>query len=998
MLRQSEEPEAEPVDRDERLGEAIEAYLALVEAGSPADPEEFASRYPDISEDLSAALEGLAMVQGLVGESSMGPGSRLEAGRRIAGYRIVRELGRGGMGVVYEAVHVDLDRPVALKVLGTHAAPDSSGRRRFLNEAKTAAGLHHTHIVPVFDVGQVGGLCYYAMQRIEGSGLDRVVKSLRKGRSTAAGSSTGRPLGDFAAAIDVSGSSIGDPTRSWYGNGGGAGRLGGPRDELDPPAFEPPRGSEYYRWVARVGEQAADALAHAHRRGVVHRDVKPSNLLVDARGTVWVADFGLARRLADPSQTQVDSLLGTPRYMSPEQAKLGPIDGRTDVYSLGATLYELLTLRPPFEGRTAAELVGQIASNEPVSPRKIDPRLPRDLETIVLKAMGKRPGDRYAGATELAEDLGHFLAMEPVKARRIGPIGRTWRFVRRHPSLSIVSTAATAAILIVATVAHLSVVQGRDAALAAQAETQKALGDLRVEKRKTDVARLEGLYREASVLRISSTPDRRKTGLARIKDAARLGPDAGDTLKLRDEAVELLAIRDVEVRPGLNSGRTRSVAFVGDGNHLAAISLSDVDDSPGLYLWDVPRRSHLDWQLVDAPSWDGAGIVELGEFLATIRPGGDGLRLFGASSGVFLTDLEMPERKVTALYATRSGNRLITVSRDPTADVPGRGPQRDGHRPRVELWNPSYIDRPLADLSEEKPASPAESRGPFSDRVLVAIGPDGKTIATVRGNTPKVSLWNAEDGQRRTAIDITANPTAIAVGPQGLLAVACGGAIQIWDVEKLRPLPGLNSRQQMIRFLRFSPDGLTLAVAGPGGVEVWAPASNTMVATFSDADRINDLAFSADGRTLATAGDGGTRLWSILEPIGRTRISGAEGQRPRSVAFGPDGLLAASFVKQAATGDAETVLRLWPSETCPTKASTWADTKAFAVAFDARGRVALPSADAIRLYRYPEHAPEEAVPLPKVDSRGPRPPGAGPCSPSGPSSPRRDRPTAGRSS
>src|SRR5215218_8224693 len=187
MVRRTD---TDPIDGDERLGEAIEAYLALAEEGSPPDPDEFSARYPDLGDDLRSALEGLALVRGLGGEPS-GPGSRLESGRRIAGYRIVRELGRGGMGTVYEAVHVGLDRPVALKVLGTHAAPDSNGRRRFLNEARTAAGLHHTHIVPVFDVGQVGGLCYYAMQRIEGSGLDRVLRHLRRDRQVGAGATSG---------------------------------------------------------------------------------------------------------------------------------------------------------------------------------------------------------------------------------------------------------------------------------------------------------------------------------------------------------------------------------------------------------------------------------------------------------------------------------------------------------------------------------------------------------------------------------------------------------------------------------------------------------------------------------------------------------------------------------------------------------------------------------------------------------------------------------------
>ncbi len=364
-----------------------------------------------------AALEGLALVQGLVGEAN-GPGHRLEEGRRVAGYRIVRELGRGGMGIVYEAVHVGLDRPVALKVLGTQAAPDSSGRRRFLNEAKTAAGLHHTHIVPVFDVGQVGGLCYYAMQRIEGSGLDRVLRIMRRDRSVAAGSTLGSGLektgaspaprslparpGLDDAALALSG--LGDETRTWrrVGDVGGGSAWRGREPVDEPPTFTPPRGSAYYRWVADVGRQAAEALAHAHQRGVIHRDIKPSNLLVDARGMIWVADFGLARRLADPSQTQFDSLLGTPRYMSPEQARTGAIDGRADVYSLGATLYELVTLRPPFDGQSRrradrpdqdprARPPPEVRPEGPARPRDDPPEGPGQAPRRPLR-LRRRPG------------------------------------------------------------------------------------------------------------------------------------------------------------------------------------------------------------------------------------------------------------------------------------------------------------------------------------------------------------------------------------------------------------------------------------------------------------------------------------------------------------------------------------------------------------------------------------------------------------------------------
>ena len=384
MVHQHDDSDAPASDSsasnsDDRLGEAIETYLALIEQGAAPEPEAFASLYPDLGSDIRSALEGLELVHGLVGQVSGpgagsgpggGPGRSLESGRRIAGYRVVRELGRGGMGTVYEAVHVGLDRPVALKVLGIHAAPDSSARRRFLNEARTAAGLHHTHIVPVFDVGQAGALCYYAMQRIEGSGLDRVIRHLRRTRSAPAtgsslpgedgrlsnsrdpgsasqisshfsrlwvrvsanlpwrrtrhiraGSYDARPApGKGVATLDQTrkpgpselprsarpGAAETDPTdprsrlgrvspgrvfsgddltASWTsgsqssqpqwrpgdapGSGPGSGLVGTSpsfarqHDDDALPPLDPPRGSAFFRWIAEIGLQAAEALAHA---------------------------------------------------------------------------------------------------------------------------------------------------------------------------------------------------------------------------------------------------------------------------------------------------------------------------------------------------------------------------------------------------------------------------------------------------------------------------------------------------------------------------------------------------------------------------------------------------------------------------------------------------------------------------------------------------------------------------------------------------------------
>jgi serine/threonine protein kinase/WD40 repeat protein len=899
--------EPDSTDRDERLGEAIETYLELAEQGNAPDIEEFAARFPDLHEDLHAALEGLSLVRGLVGEPT-GPGNRLESGYRIAGYRIVRELGRGGMGIVYEAVHVGLDRPVALKVLGAHAAPDSSGRRRFLNEAKTAAGLHHTHIVPVFDVGQVGGLCYYAMQRIEGSGLDRVLRHLRRDRNTGAGSSTGGLTPKWGSSAKRPPVMPGHPvleldeTASWASRSGLGSRLGSNSADRDdePPPYDPPRGSAFYRWVADVGRQAADALEHAHHRGVIHRDVKPSNLLVDSRGSVWMADFGLARRLADPSVTQYDSLLGTPRYMSPEQAKVGPIDGRTDVYSLGATLYELLTLRPPFEGKSAAELVEQIRTRDPLSPRQIDARIPRDLETIVLKALAKRTIDRYATAQELADDLGRFLNHEPVKARRIGPIGRLWRVARRHPGVSAVSTVAVATVIAVVSVAYARVLQELHL-------KNTALGNQ--------------LVSEAELVRNSHITDRRTRGLELIARASALGPNFVQRNKLRDEAIELLVLRDVEVRPQLDTGRLRGIVFGAEGTRLAGVS----EDSTRFTLWDTETRTKLVEHRLRAPGpWDidtgpaagnrnrpwrmPPGIALSQDRVVVALPDGQGLRIFAIHTGALIGDLKADGWQIRDVYADTEGERLVTIEyklaepgpstggrRTPGAEIRNRGQGPPAPQPvfeyRVSLWDarsPFKTGQPIATLDQFK----SEASG--MDVPLVAVAPEGRTIAMARMRGQTVSLRSCTDGKPIDAIETQGELSALALGLHNELAVSINGAVRIWDVEKRMQLSALNTNQGVARFIRFSPTGTLLAVAVSGSeIEIWDTASTALIAVLPTSGRVADAAFTPDGKTLAACGGSdlqATSFWAVINPMVRLQLSGFDS--PAAAAFRDDGLLA----------------------------------------------------------------------------------------------------------
>jgi serine/threonine protein kinase/WD40 repeat protein len=981
--------ETEAADQDERLGEAVEQYLALAESGTAPDPEAFAASYPDLGAELRDALEGLSLVRGLIGSSSgRGMGQRLVSGCRLAGYRIVGELGSGGMGVVYEAVHIDLDRPVALKVLDARATRDGTGLRRFLNEARTAASLHHTHIVPVFDVGHVGGLCYYAMQRIQGSGLDRVVKALRQDRTVGAGSGTSRrgrrspgPLVD--TMVDRSGLT-GGSTTTWAGQvprspSRGPSPLG--RETADAPApFLAPRGSAYYRWVAEVGRQAAQALAHAHRRGIVHRDIKPSNLLIEERGLIWVADFGLARQLSDPGLTNPESLIGTPRYMSPEQSRSLPLDGRTDIYSLGATLYELLTLRPPFEGRSTAELIEQINRDDPVPPRRLDNRIPRDLETIVLKSLSRRPGDRYVDAESLAADLERFLNYEPVRARRIGPLGRTWRYARRHPALSSVTVGSTAIILAVASVAYLRVVQERDRAVQAE---QTAQGALR-----------EGLLSQAALVRVSTVPDRRDRGLDLIGRAAALNPDADLRARLRAEAASFLSLRDLEKRPLVASGRGSGLAFGPEGSRLVTLS----EDRSTLTFWSGETEKASERTMPAGPpsslpssavvepggpgrpgpgrggpgrggpgagGWSGARVAVAGPLLAVIWPDGHGIRLIDMGTGLVSADLPIPDREVLALQAaaTPDGPRLVTLDRE---REDGREDRRreplDNLPRRVSLWDASHPEAPLAVL--EPPTPTFEGRdgelGLLLNLPLFTIAPNGETIALCWFRGPQVALFSGKDGRPRATIDTGTALSALSLDAYGHLATAGGGAVRLWDLaEPQAPVSSFTPHQSYVRNLRFSPDGTLVAITGFGSdIELWDPSANLLVAALPTPDPVSEIAFSASGQALAAGQPSGVAIWAVVDPKVVSRTAGLEAPAS-SLSFDGTGQLALAFRGSEPA-------RLWHPADSPTSAQATLTLKPSALTFDGSGRLAVLDGDALAWWSGQPLAAEKRLELPPL--------------------------------
>jgi serine/threonine protein kinase/Tfp pilus assembly protein PilF len=439
MSRPPAPPPASAEAVDASFAELFEELACRIQRGEPVDLEAVArghARHAERLRQLLPAVELVAQVGSRApadGLSFPPPGAddARSLPEALGDFRILREVGRGGMGVVYEAEQLSLGRRVALKVLPFAATMDPRHLQRFQNEARAAAGLHHTNIVPVYSVGSERGVYFYAMQFIDGRTLADVIRELRQPSSPL--SPRGRGAGGEGAAEVAA-----VPTTA-HAPADGAGE---PKAETEPAARRstlatpgPARDRENFRRVAGLGVQAAEALDHAHQAGVVHRDVKPANLLLDASGRVWVTDFGLAHlQNADAGLTLTGDLVGTLRYMSPEQAlaKRVPIDHRTDVYSLGATLYELLTLEPAFTGKDRQELLRQIAFEEPARLRRLDRRIPPELETIVGKALEKNPADRYGTAQELADDLRRFLKDEPIRARRPTPVQRARKWAQRH--------------------------------------------------------------------------------------------------------------------------------------------------------------------------------------------------------------------------------------------------------------------------------------------------------------------------------------------------------------------------------------------------------------------------------------------------------------------------------------------------------------------------------------------------------------------------------------
>jgi eukaryotic-like serine/threonine-protein kinase len=809
------------------LDAVVEEFLGRCRGGQLPSAEEYAHRHPDLAERIRSLFPALLLLEGgprpaastLPAQTSV---DSLAAGGTpalLGPFHIVREVGRGGMGVVYEAVQEPLGRRVALKVLPPECARRPSYRERFSREAGVAARLHHTNIVPVFASGEHDGTLYFAMQFIDGHTVAELIAELRaQGK---------RPAGHFP-------------------------------------------------WAARLALQAAEALACAHAHGVLHRDIKPANLLVDEAGTLWVADFGLAKAGDADDLTGSGELVGTLRYLTPERFA-GRSDARSDVYALGATLYEMIALRPAFDETDRLRLVQQVVQGAPPL-RQAAPGVQSDLETVVRKAMAADPADRYPTAQDLADDLRLFLADQPVKARRASAWERLRRWARHNPALAGMSAAAglLALVLVAGSLA---------AAWRLNRVAERALG---AEHDATERL-FEALRARAEAGLTSARPGQRFDSLEALRQAAQIAREQGrpaeDLVKLRSEAIACLALPDFRLDREWegNPPGTNGLAF---DTRFERYAWSFADE--GVRVCRAADHREL-FRLPTRPASRASRWLRL-----SFSPDGRYLALF------YSTWAAKHPLEVWDLGADKAATRvpmadaLADVTCPPAFAADGRtmfAGLQDGTVARIDL-------RSGKEAGRLPPGWPA---------MRLVLNPDGRLLAATSTGPPGVQIRELPSGRVVRELPQPLGVETMAWQPGGdLLAVGCDDHhIYLWDGrigDKRGMLIGhrwgihdlafdstgrwlvsfgwdmtlrawdVSSRRQVlemkdVRVMNFSSEGGLLVAALLAGrqVRIWSfHPSDVHHVLYGHLDNLREVKFSRDGRWLATVQrKGDLRLWDV---------------------------------------------------------------------------------------------------------------------------------------
>ena len=770
---------------------------------------------------------------------------------QVPGYELLRELGQGGMGVVYLARQVRLNRLVALKMIRSGSLAGTDELQRFQTEAEAVARLQHPNIVQVFEVGEHEGQPFFSLEFCPGGSLDKKL--------------AGSPL--------------------------------------------PPREA------ASLVEMLSRAVQALHQANVIHRDLKPANILLAAEGTAKITDFGLAKKLDEASQTQTGSVVGTPSYMAPEQAegKKG-VGLAVDVYALGAILYECLTGRPPFKAATAMDTVQQVIHTEPVSPRQLQPQLPRDLETICLKCLQKEPRKRYASAAELAEDLRRWQAGEAVKARPVGKIERGLKWMRRHPA----AATAYALLLVVVVLGGLG-----GGAVWLWQSSEQAREHVAYEKRQSEAARQEA--------------ERANRALAEIDYFHRVGRAYREWEEAEVASAEQLLQRcppeqrrwewdyvhrlcHANLRTFTTDIQNKNEAFSTDGRRLATVS-----------------RDHT------VKIWN----TETGQLLAACRGHSNTVEDIAFSQDSLLLVSASLDQTVR-LWDTQSGREVLALRQ--TSAVTGAALSPDSQYvaaccgKEIKLWetrnhNEVRTFTGLTGIVEDVAFSPngqwlagcSAVAGKVSVKVWetqtgkvvlstghndrihrLAFSPDGKHLAGFSAFAKSVRVWDAHTGQIVFSLightDVVNRVTYSRDGTH-LATASQDHTARIWDAATGQELAAFRGHKRSVCGAVFSADGQRLVTASTDGtVKVWDPKSDPRAAVLRGHTKfITTVRFNPDGKTIVSSGCDGIRFWDV--PSRRhERLVQAHARCTESMALSQDGRFLVS-------GGTDGSIKLWDAKT-----------------------------------------------------------------------------------
>ena len=698
---------ADPNTERDPLEMLADEFMGRLRQGQRPSIEEYAAQYPQLAEEIRDLFPTIAITERLKARQARSSDGRATLGaarlERLGDFRIIREIGRGGMGVVFEAEQESLGRRVAVKVLPRQVLLDEKHLKRFEREARIAANLHHTNIVEVFGVGEQDGFHYYVMQYIHGVGLDALIPELAKAVRNQTGNKSQSPAIPAANTPPENESATAAARQLLGDDGWQTGRLG----------------LVYWQSVARIGLQAADALHYAHSLETLHRDIKPANLLIDTQGTVWLADFGLAKAAQSDDISLSNDLVGTLRYMAPEQFR-GSTDHRSDIYSLGLTLYELLALRPAYEESDRSRLMQRITEGPPPAPGSANREIPRDLETIILKAVSHDVNQRYQTAEAMADDLRCFLEDRPIQARRVGPVERFGRWCRRNKALASLAGTTLLLLVLVAAIASIGYVRTKKALQGEALERARAEANANLA-----MEALDRMFERFSPSRIRILPQPSVDGTAAVPSSPILSKEAAALLE------EMLPFYDRLAQQTGNDDKLR--AGTAEANRrVGAIRqrLGQLDEAVKAYRRAIAILEELRSRSSANPALkvEAAQIRnELGRLFTSQRQVTEAQEAHMAALALLQGDGASPSASEGARFELARTYFFLGTQERP---LPGADP-RNGDRP-AQIPNPQRdsLAKAVA-LLNALPASPAAN--PEYQHLLALCYLEGAAVGEARG-------------------------------------------------------------------------------------------------------------------------------------------------------------------------------------------------------------------------------------------------------------------------